>query len=64
MRRIDPGHIGGYEGCDVGIKITGWHELDTRYVAHCVGHPASDARHPDYEYNHLSGHWWEVEGKA
>ncbi len=63
VRRIDPGHIGGYEGCDVGIKITGWHEEDTRYIAHCTAHPKSDAAHPDYKYNDLSGDWWEVVGK-
>lgn len=64
VRRIDEGHVGGYEGCDLGIKITGWHEEDTRYIAHCTGHPKSDARHPDYKYDHLRGKWWEVEGKV
>ena len=64
VRRIDPGHVGGYEGCDLGIKITGWHTDDTRYIAHCTGHPKSDARHPDYKYSHLSGNWWEVKGKV
>jgi hypothetical protein len=63
VRRIDPGHIGGYEGCEVGIKITGWHEEDTRYIAHCTAHPKRDAAHPDYKYNDLSGDWWEVVGK-
>jgi hypothetical protein len=50
------GHIGRNEECDVGMWITGFHADDTRYIAHCVGHPQGD-------FTHLAGDWWELEGK-
>ena len=43
-------------GCDLGFWITGWHEEDTRYLAHCVGHPKGD-------FTHLAGDWWQLADK-
>jgi hypothetical protein len=56
VHHVSPGHIGGNEGCDVGFWITGWHQQDTRYIAHCVGHPKG-------EFTHLAGDWWQLTDK-
>jgi hypothetical protein len=66
----DGTHAGGFEvhhagtgiflrsaGCDVGFWITGWHQEDTRYIAHCVGHPEG-------EFAHLAGDWWELKDRT
>jgi hypothetical protein len=41
-------------GCDVEFWITGWHQQDTRYIAHCIRHPTGD-------FTHLAGDWWQLE---
>ena len=56
VHHLTRGQIGGNEGCDVGFWITGFHEEDTRYIAHCVDHPNGD-------FTHLAGDWWELESK-
>ncbi len=53
---VNRGHIGGNQGCDLGFWITGWHQQDTRYLAHCVGHPKGD-------FTHLAGDWWQLADK-
>ena len=46
--------LGKNAGCDLEFWITGWHEEDTRYIAHCVGHLRGDF------FTHLSGDWWQL----
>jgi hypothetical protein len=66
----DGTHVGGFAvhqvgtgiilrsvGCDVGFWITGWHQEDTRYIAHCAGHPRG-------EVAHLAGDWWELKDRT
>jgi hypothetical protein len=65
----DGTHAGGFEvhhvklrpdrrepGSDVGFWISGRHEKDTRYIAHCDGHPRGDS-------THLAGDWWQLTDK-
>ena len=54
---VNLGRLGRNAGCDVEFWITGWHEKDTRYIAHCVGHPRGD-------FTHLAGDWWQLEDKT
>jgi len=56
VHHVSRGKIGGNEGCDVGFWITGWHQQDTRYIAHCVGHPTG-------HFTHLAGDWWQMADK-
>ena len=69
----DGTHAGGFEvhdvnlgrlaktaGCDVELWITGWHEDDTRYIAHCVAPPTEDFA----DFAHLTGDWWELKDKT
>jgi hypothetical protein len=56
VHHVDRGHIRGDPRCDVGFWITGWHEYDTRYVAHCVGRPKGG-------FTHLEGEWWQLKDK-
>lgn len=44
-------------GCDVELWITGWHEADTRYIAHCVRPPRGG------DFTHLARDWWQLEDK-
>jgi hypothetical protein len=53
LHYVQGGHIRGNEGCDAGMWITGWHQDDTRYIAHCVGEPSGN-------FSHLEGDWWQV----
>ena len=50
---INHGRLGRSSGCDVEFWITGWHEEDTRYIAHCVGEPEG--------LDHLARDWWQIE---
>ena len=50
---INRGRLGRSSGCDVEFWITGWHEEDTRYIAHCVGEPEG--------LDHLARDWWQIE---
>jgi hypothetical protein len=54
---VNLGRLGRNAGCDVEFWITGWHDEDTRYIAHCVGHPKGD-------FTHLAGDWWELEDRT
>jgi hypothetical protein len=54
---VNLGRLGRNAGCDVEFWITGWHEEDTRYIAHCV-------RHPNGDFTHLKGDWWELKDKT
>ena len=56
VHSVNTGHIGGNQGCDLGFWITGWHQQDTRYLAHCVGHPKGD-------FTHLAGDWCQLADK-
>ena len=66
----DGAHAGGFEvhdvnlgrlaknaGCDVELWITGWHDKDTRYIAHCVDQPKGNLA----GFAHLAGDWWQLE---
>jgi hypothetical protein len=57
---VNLGRLGKTAGCDVELWITGWHEDDTRYVAHCVDHPREDFA----DFGHLAGDWWELKDKT
>ena len=57
---VNLGRLGKTAGCDVELWITGWHEDDTRYIAHCVDDPREDFA----DFAHLSGDWWELEDKT
>jgi hypothetical protein len=54
---VNLGRLGRNAGCDVEFWITGWHEEDTRYIAHCVTDPEGD-------FTHLTGDWWELEDRT
>ena len=54
---VNLGRLGRNAGCDVEFWITGWHEEDARYIAHCV-------RHPNGDFTHLTGDWWELKDKT
>jgi hypothetical protein len=57
VHNVNLGRLGRNAGCDVEFWITGWHDEDTRYIAHCVGHPKGD-------FTHLAGDWWELEDRT
>jgi hypothetical protein len=54
---VNLGRLGRNAGCDLELWITGWHEADTRYIAHCVDHPKGD-------FTHLAGDWWQLKDKT
>jgi hypothetical protein len=54
---VNLGRLGRNAGCDAEIWITGWHQADTRYIAHCVSDPSGD-------FTHLAGDWWELEDRT
>lgn len=53
---VNLGRLGRNAGCDVEFWITGWHQEDTRYIAHCVDPPRGD-------FTHLAADWWQLEHK-
>jgi uncharacterized membrane protein YidH (DUF202 family) len=57
VHHVDSGFIARSTECDVGFWITGWHQEDTRYIAHCIGHPTGS------DVMHLAGDWWQVTDK-
>jgi hypothetical protein len=57
VHNVNLGRLGRNAGCDVELWITGWHDEDTRYIAHCVDHPKGD-------FTHLAGDWWELEDRT
>jgi hypothetical protein len=56
VHHITVGQIGRNPACDVGLWISGWHEDDTRYIAHCNARPTGD-------FTHLADDWWQLAGK-
>jgi hypothetical protein len=54
---VNLGRLGRNAGCDVELWITGWHEEDTRYIAHCV-------RDPEGDFAHLADDWWQLEDRT
>ena len=54
---VNLGRLGRNAGCDVELWITGWHEDDTRYIAHCVRRPRGD-------FTHLASDWWQLEDRT
>ena len=54
---VNVGRLGRNAGCDVEFWITGWHEEDTRYIAHCVSKPKGD-------FTHLAGDWWQLNDRT
>lgn len=54
---VHHGAVAGNPQCDVGLWITGWHEDDTRYIAHCNGVPVG-------AFDHLAGDWWQLENRT
>lgn len=57
VHAVNVGRLGRSAGCDVEFWITGWHDDDTRYVAHCVDDPTG-------EFTHLAGDWWQIEDRT
>ena len=54
---VNLGRLGRNAGCDVEFWMTGWHEEDTRYLAHC-------ATNPDGDFTHLAGDWWQLDDRT
>jgi len=54
---VNVGRLGRNAGCDVEFWIDGWHEEDTRYIAHCVSKPKGD-------FTHLAGDWWQLNDRT
>jgi len=54
VHEVNVRRLGKNAGCDLEFWITGWHEEDTRYIAHCVGHLRGDF------FTHLAGDWWQL----
>jgi hypothetical protein len=57
VHNVNLGRLGRNAGCDVEFWITGWHQQDTRYIAHCVGHPKGN-------FAHLTGDWWQLKDRT
>ena len=55
VHQVNARRLGRNAGCDLEFWITGWHEDDTRYIAHCVGELRGDF------FTHLAGDWWQLE---
>jgi hypothetical protein len=54
VHQVNGHRLGQNAGCDLEFWITGWHEQDTRYIAHCVDHLRGDF------FTHLTGDWWQL----
>jgi len=57
VHEVNVSRLARNAGCDVELWITGWHEADTRYIAHCV-------RRPRGEYTHLARDWWQLDDRT
>ena len=55
VHQVNVRGLGRNAGCDLEFWITGWHDEDTRYIAHCVGDLRGDF------FTHLAGDWWQLE---
>ena len=55
VHQVNVRRLGKNAGCDLEFWITGWHQDDTRYIAHCVGQLRSDF------FTHLGRDWWQLD---
>jgi hypothetical protein len=57
---VNVGRLAQTGDCDVELWITGWHDEDTRYIAHCPDRPEGGFA----DFTHLAGDWWQIKGRT